>query len=260
MCTALALVCCRTNAAVFAFFGNSRWFCYKVASKLKCVVIDTDYRKAPEYPFPFQPRDVEDCVTWVQSQPKRFDLDMITMSGFSAGGNLCLSTANRLGPEVVKAVISYYAPIDATTPGASKGIRAHPEPKEASRSGVHLISWVFATFFESYIPLHHSPSDPNISVLFLPIERYPDYILVCSGRCDVMFEDSNDFYKMVLAKGSAKQKANVEFVQVPGESHAFDELANCEESIKWRETAYDASVELIRKAHEDERAKRAGRA
>lgn len=41
--------------AIPAFFGNSRYFCYVLAKLLQCVVIDTDYRKAPENPFPVDP-------------------------------------------------------------------------------------------------------------------------------------------------------------------------------------------------------------
>ena len=123
-----------------AFFGNSRWFCYKVASQLNCVVVDTDYRKAPEYPHPYPLLDIEDCVYWLLSQPERYDKDMITMSGFSAGGNLAMSSTNRLGRDIIKALVSFYAPIDATTEGAPIGIRDYPEPRETARSGTHLES------------------------------------------------------------------------------------------------------------------------
>lgn len=37
----------RLTTVIFAFFGNSRWFCYQVAKQLQCIVIDVDYRKAP---------------------------------------------------------------------------------------------------------------------------------------------------------------------------------------------------------------------
>lgn len=224
---------------------------------MNCVVIDTDYRKAPEHPYPFPPRDVEDCLYWVLSQPARFDKEMITMSGFSAGGNLAMTTANKLGPEVVKALVSYYAPIDATTEGASCGLRQFPEPAASARSGTHLVSWVFATFFSSYIPPQVSPSIPEISVLFLPMERYPNHMLVVSGRCDVMHEDSHDFYKRVQALGSPAQKAGTRFLSIPSEDHAFDEQPKTPESVQWRDTAYEASIATIRAAHEDERKKRA---
>lgn len=239
-----------------AFFGNSRWFCYKVASQLNCVVVDTDYRKAPEYPHPYPLLDIEDCVYWLLSQPERYDKDMITMSGFSAGGNLAMSSTNRLGRDIIKALVSFYAPIDATTEGAPIGIRDYPEPRETARSGTHLESWVFATFYRSYIPLHQDPGQPSITVLFLPMDRYPDYMLVASGRCDVMHEDSNDFYQKILKEGSPVQRANARFLSIPREDHAFDEQPKCPESVEWREKAYDASVATIRAAHDAERAKR----
>ncbi|PKI83909.1 hypothetical protein MVES1_002115 [Malassezia vespertilionis] len=229
-----------------AFFGNSRYFCYLLASRLKCIVIDTDYRKAPEYPFPFPIRDVEDCFAWVFAQPQRFDTTRVTTSGFSAGGNLTMSAASELGPEKIKAIITFYPPFDATTPGAFRGLRATPEKE--FRSGVHLISWVFSTFFFSYISPRASRADPRISVAKLPLTCWPNHMLIVCGRADVMFLDSQDFYNKIQAEGSAEQRLCSRFIGVPGEAHAFDEQPNCPESIKWRDTTYEAAIETIRAA------------
>ncbi|WFC99683.1 hypothetical protein MYAM1_002428 [Malassezia yamatoensis] len=242
---------------VHAFFGNSRWFCYQVASKLKCVVIDTDYRKAPEYPYPFPSRDVEDSILWVLSQPQRFDKETLTVSGFSAGGNLALAAANRLDDGIVKAAVLYYPPTDATTEEAAVGRREHPDPKESARSGTHLDSWMFATFFQSYLPPHVSPGLPQVSVLYLPLERYPHRMLFVAGRCDVLHDNSGDFYDRVQKEGRPEQKAHTRFISVPFEDHAFDEVPKTPESVEWRDKVYQAGVDTIRAAHEEARQKRA---
>ncbi|WFD43935.1 hypothetical protein MPSI1_002600 [Malassezia psittaci] len=213
---------------VHAFFGNSRWFCYQVASKLKCVVIDTDYRKAPEYPYPFPSRDVEDSILWVLSQPKRFDKETLTISGFSAGGNLALAAANALNDGIVKAAVLYYPPTDATTEEAAVGRREHPDPKESA-----------------------------LSVLYLPLERYPHRMLFVAGRCDVLHDNSGDFYDRVQKDGRPEQKAHTRFISVPLEDHAFDEVPKTPESVEWRDKVYQAGVDTIRAAHEEARQKRA---
>lgn len=248
------------TAAVPAFYGNSRYFCYLVASQLNCVVIDTDYRKAPEYPYPFPTRDVEDCLVWVQSLPNRFDRNLITISGFSAGANLALSTANKVGPDVVKAVVAYYPPTDATTETAALGLREHPDPPESARSGAHLVSWVFVTFFQSYLPPHVSAAIPEVSVLFLPLERYPDHLFFAAGRCDVLHDNSSDFYQKVQAEGRPAQRERTRFISVPNEDHAFDEQPTCPESVAWRDKIYEAGVATIRAAQDEERAKLRGTA
>lgn len=57
-------------------------------------MVDVKYRLAPEHPFPAAFDDVEDVVKRVRSQPARFDQAHLSLSGFSAGGNLALAVAS----------------------------------------------------------------------------------------------------------------------------------------------------------------------
>lgn len=41
--------------------------CSILASKLKCTIVDADYRKAPEYPYPAAVEDAEDVSTRLTS-------------------------------------------------------------------------------------------------------------------------------------------------------------------------------------------------
>ncbi|WFD31742.1 hypothetical protein MSPP1_002781 [Malassezia sp. CBS 17886] len=234
-----------------AYQRNSQWFCYLVASKLKCIVVDTDYRKGPEYPFPFPQEDVEDCYCWIASQPERFDLDMVTAGGFSAGGNLVFSACATIGPGKIKAIVSYYAPIDASTPGARIGVRDHPDTE--FRSGVLLIPWIFNSFFVSYVPDHQDPREPSISVYYQPVDRWPDHMLLVAGTADSLYQDSLDLVTKVKEQGTPAQAAGTRFISVPNEAHAFDEQPKCPESVKWRDYVYDESVEVLRTAHNEVR-------
>jgi acetyl esterase/lipase len=45
---------------VIPSLGSDREFCGEMAKRLECVVIDCDYRKAPEHPAPAQMQDAED--------------------------------------------------------------------------------------------------------------------------------------------------------------------------------------------------------
>ena len=70
---------------------------------------DTDYRKAPESPFPAAVHDVEDIVNYVLAHPDEYDTTKITLSGFSAGGCLALQVGTAMGPKVIKGIAGFYA-------------------------------------------------------------------------------------------------------------------------------------------------------
>jgi len=230
-----------------AFFGNSRYFNSLVASKLKCYVIDSDYRKAPEYPFPFPLHDCHDVMSWIFSNAEgKFDLDRVSITGFSAGGNLALSTANVIGPERIKAVVTFYPPTDATSSGAPVGDRSNP-PCEF-RSGVILEPWAFRVMYSSYVPMQLDPAIPELCVVNLPLERYPDYTMFIAGQADVLYLDSKTFYDHIMKNGSLAQKQRSRFISVPNEAHAFDEQPKHPESVKWRDTVYYEAIRMIEQA------------
>jgi acetyl esterase/lipase len=72
---------------------DARW-CRTVCNELDMVVFSVEYRMAPEQSFPVP---VEDCVDAIAAIIARaaelgIDGDNITLSGFSAGGNLALAS------------------------------------------------------------------------------------------------------------------------------------------------------------------------
>ena len=46
--------------AVLPLHGTDSVFCAEAAAKLDAIVLDCDYRKAPEYPFPAPCEDAQD--------------------------------------------------------------------------------------------------------------------------------------------------------------------------------------------------------
>ncbi|WFD27349.1 hypothetical protein MNAN1_002345 [Malassezia nana] len=235
-----------------AFFGNSRYFNSLMASKLQCYVIDTDYRKAPEYPFPYPLYDCRDTMSWIFANKEgRFDLDRVSVTGFSAGGNLALSTANTMGPERIKSVVTFYPPTDATSSGAPVGDRSNP-PSEF-RSGVLLEPWAFRVMYSSYVPMQLDPAIPELCVINLPLERYPAHMMFIAGKADVLYPDSKAFYDHIAKNGSSAQKQHARLLSVPNEAHAFDEQPKHPESVKWRDTVYLEAIRMIEQAWYPER-------
>ncbi|MHB1485353.1 MAG: alpha/beta hydrolase [Saccharofermentanales bacterium] len=65
-------------------------FCQNISDSLKIVVINVDYRLAPEFPYPAAIEDAYDVAAYVHNNPKEFnaDPDRIAIGGHSAGANI----------------------------------------------------------------------------------------------------------------------------------------------------------------------------
>jgi acetyl esterase/lipase len=83
------------------------------------VVISTQYRYAPVHPFPAAIDDIDDVVRYLHQNAERLwgaDPSLMTVSGFSAGGNLALAacqqpTCHGAASTAVKASVAFYAPV-----------------------------------------------------------------------------------------------------------------------------------------------------
>lgn len=171
---------------VLRTFGNDDEFCRYVADKTNYTVIDVQYRLAPENIFPAAFNDAEDVVKWVQSQPDRFDVSCISLSGFSAGANIALAVASSsklFGGEekqsIFNSVISIYGPTDMALPTPEK-------PMEDTTN------WIMKTIFPKFSHTCHKllnpgsvdPYDPRISPGFADPHNFPNNVLfITASQC-----------------------------------------------------------------------------
>ena len=107
---------------VFPLLGTDALFLKRAAQECNIFVLDADYRKAPEYPFPLPLQDVEDVLRWVGSDSAselRIDAKRVAVSGFSAGAELALvastvlrtTTLGEIGVDI-KGVVAFYPETD----------------------------------------------------------------------------------------------------------------------------------------------------
>lgn len=146
-----------------------------MANALGAIVIDTDYAKAPEIPFPRAFEDIQDVVAYIQTQPHEYDLSRFTIGGFSSGGNLALATAVNAPKGTFKAVVVWY-PVTNWHIAASER-RCVPIPK--GNPGFSLAS-MWLLFENSYIPPGADRSDTRLSPFCAPVEAFPPVTLIVS--------------------------------------------------------------------------------
>ncbi|KAJ3509248.1 hypothetical protein NM208_g15694 [Fusarium decemcellulare] len=143
---------------VFSSLGLDYRFCEKLARENGFLVLDADYRKAPENPHPAALEDVEDVLDWIETQPTRFHSERVAVSGFSAGANLALVAASTTrARSKVRAAFAFYPLVDISRDPQLKVVAAPIDPLP-----------VFAQRFFAmcYVPEEERHKDPKVSSLY----------------------------------------------------------------------------------------------
>lgn len=135
--------------------------CRNLASEAQCVVVATDYRLAPEHPFP---APFDDCYTvtrWVADNAGKLNIDAsrIALGGDSAGGNLTACVSLRIkdegGPAIAHQLMIYPVTDTALDTGSYK----------ANGEGYMLTRDSMAWFFDHYLGDSTDRAHPYISPL-----------------------------------------------------------------------------------------------
>jgi acetyl esterase/lipase len=179
------------------------------------VVIQPNYRLAPEHPYPAAIEDVSRAVVWLRAaeQVERFGHDPARIGAFgdSAGGNLAaLLGASGEGSTDegtrVSAVVELSAPIDLTAEGASLGDLSE-DFQRIQLDYLGCDSYDDCAIAEAASPLGEiDPSDPPFFIAHSTEEFIP-------------FEQAE-----TLASRLEAADVPVEVVEVAGSGHALDLL------------------------------------
>jgi acetyl esterase/lipase len=155
-------------------------------------ILLSDYRLAPEHPFP---SGLNDCVAtyrWLLS--KGFTPQRIVMAGDSAGGHLMLSTLLMIrdaGLPLPAATVGISPVTDPTCSG--KSMRSN-----ALRDAI--LSPTFARTMMHHYVGDHPMNDPYLSPLITDLHNLPP-ILIQAGADEILLDDSRRFSDCARAAG-----------------------------------------------------------
>ncbi|KEY70109.1 hypothetical protein S7711_08639 [Stachybotrys chartarum IBT 7711] len=215
-------------------------FCVLASTAAGAYVLDVDYRKAPETPFPGAVHDVEDALRWVAAQRDMFDTTKVVVSGFSAGANLALVAATTVrkmlaGTLAIPIVIAFYPITDFTlTPEE----RAVPNPIRPTPPALAKL------FHDCYLPDETQKADVRASPGRADAEDFPETVVMVTCEGDPLCREG-----MELAERLKTGQRRVESVTLGGVGHAFDKGAT-RGTIEWkrRDEAYLLAAEVLRDA------------
>ncbi|MDL2229437.1 alpha/beta hydrolase [Treponema sp. OttesenSCG-928-L16] len=160
----------------------------KIAHAIEGIVVDVDYRLAPEFPFPAAFNECYGICKWVFAQAGVWDADekRISLGGHSAGGNLTAAVAlkaNKTGEFRLCLQVIDYAAIDMLTDPADKP-EADINMIPAERGRMFFRAYTGGDMETAHSP-YCSPSEASDEML----KGLPEALVISAGRDNFRFED-----------------------------------------------------------------------
>jgi acetyl esterase len=175
------------------------------------VVVNVDYRLAPEHPFPVP---LEDCVAaarWTQVNVHSFggDPERLAIGGDSAGGNLSAAVINELRDDVrFRAALLIYGAFDMEAAWRDYDRYAPEEDPVLPKQTMKLM-------IDAYLSGGAAPSDPRVSPLYGDLRHFPPSCFLVGG-IDPLFGESIAMRDTLQALGR-----ECELHRYPDMPHAF---------------------------------------
>lgn len=170
------------------------FLCNAICAQAECVVVNVEYRLAPEHPFPHGLNDAYDTIQYVLSHAGDFlvNKDKVAMGGQSAGANLaaaCSIRANRSGDFRYTGLVLCYPGLSFAPRDSSKPI-AGAVPKKTG-----------ALYAACYALGGGDMQDPLASPVFAAPDDVKDTpgALIVSAELDALRLDA-EAYARILAR------------------------------------------------------------
>lgn len=210
---------------VKGYRGRDTLFARNLTFHTDCVVMDVDYKIAPEKKYPYAMEEGYDAAVYIAEHDKEFGIDRsrILLSGQSAGGNLAAGIAimaqksKEFSPVLVMLA---YPPMDlAKDPGEKRYGDQDPDRVEMARL---YNDWYIEAGRREEIyasPVYASPKD---------LEGLPPFLVITAEK-DVLGEEGEKFAYQLLEAGvtvTAKRVMGATHGFVVRRSQGFEEAEN----------------------------------
>jgi acetyl esterase/lipase len=181
------------------------------------VVVSSDYRKAPEHPYPAGPDDAFAVASWLTEHAEdEFGTGRMVIGGESAGAYLSAHVALRLrdttsaGLRPVAGLNLVFGSYDWGHTPSQRGMRPHEGPDVIDPEEIAFVT-------DCYLPdrADDERRAPDVSPAFADLHGLPP-LFMSVGTTDHLFDDT-----MIVATRAAAAGVEVELVVLPELPHAF---------------------------------------
>lgn len=175
-------------------------------------VMTIDYRHAPQYKFPTQVTDIKTALEFIGQHANEYNIDInrIAIMGRSAGGHLAKLTGFQSQVLPIRAIVSYYSPVDLTL-----GYQDPPSPDPLDTRSI-LRSFLGGTAQE--LPELYRQASPYEYVK----PGLPPTLLIYGSRDHIVqLKYGRALYEKLNQNGNTTV-----FIEIPWAEHAFDAVFN----------------------------------
>jgi len=192
-------------------------FSAMVAIETGAIVLDLDYKLAPEYPFPIAFQEAYDLTKWAYENADELGIDKskIVLCGHSSGGNIAAAVAMealKTKEFEIKLQILDYPPMDLYTDPADKpeAFKAHVPPQKAR------------AYNALYTATEDETKNPYVSMVFATpnmLEGLPNAVVITTGL-DALHNEAEKYAFLMMEAG-----VTVTIKKYLNSNHAF--VINC---------------------------------
>ncbi len=171
--------------------------CRYVAAKSGCVVINVDYRLAPEHPFPCGIEDAIDAFLWVHKHADELNIDRnrIAVGGDSAGAKLSTVCCQQLlladQPLPAFQMLLY--------PTTRHGVKS--ESSRLFAKGYFLTGYTMDWFGDTYLAGYDHDEDIRVSPFYFERKGELPPMLMMTGGFDPLRDAGDEYAELCAAAG-----------------------------------------------------------
>ncbi len=219
---------------VFGNIESGDRTCRMLANAAECIVVNVEYRLAPEHKFPTAAEDAYAVLAYLATHAQEFDADpaRLAVGGESAGGNLaavaCLMARDRGRPDVAFQLLIYPV-IDYDD----------NRPAMTENDGIFLSRASMQYFWNHYAGSPENARNPYASPINAPSLAGLPPAMVITAECDPL-RDQGEAYAHRLEEAGVP----VQLKRYDGAIHVFFQMGAVIDS--GREAVADAAAALRR--------------
>ncbi|XRM41007.1 hypothetical protein ABZX51_004305 [Aspergillus tubingensis] len=219
------------------------------------VVLDVEYRIAPEYPYPAALEDIQDVLQYLRRHHDEYDLDHLAICGFGAGGNLALAMAISSPRDTFETAVVFYPATDLSYPEKRKIKLMEPVIRRKMRRGTGGVmpAWVMESTVQSYLRGNRPNivEDPRLSPIRQQDEtRFPRRLLFITAEGDPWTADTSTLAAGLIYARRRDPTAlpTVFYEEMPGVGHAWDKYRKLDANgLEQKNRAYETAARFLRR-------------